>query len=89
MYNFTLFIDIDIFPNLPESYDLIFIDGPGGRPWGRGGFWKHIDEFNTDVTMVFDDINRTQDSEVMERESEYVGRDYELIDRFVGVIHGA
>ena len=79
----------DIFPNLPESYDLIFIDGPGGRPWGRGGFWKHIDEFNTDVTMVFDDINRTQDSEVMERVSEYVGRDYELIDRFVGVIHGA
>jgi len=78
----------DIFPNLPKSYDLILVDGPGGRPWGRGGFWKHIDKFNTDVPMIFDDISRIPDSEVMERVSEYVGRDYEVLDIHTGVICG-
>ena len=77
----------DLLPNLPESYDLILIDGPGGR-WGRGGFWKHIEEYNTDVPMIFDDINRIPDSEVMELVSDYVGRDYEIIDHYTGVILG-
>ncbi len=77
----------DLFPNLPKKYDLILIDGPGGR-WGRGGFYKHIDKFNTDVPMVFDDINRTQDSDVMEFISDYIGREYEIIDLYTGVIHG-
>ena len=77
----------DIFPNLPESYDLILVDGPGG-PFGRGGFYKHIDKFNTDVPMIFDDINRIPDSEVMELVSEYVGRDYEVLDIHTGVICG-
>tara|TARA_S200002703_G_scaffold138051_3_gene128148 strand:- start:530 stop:1045 length:516 start_codon:yes stop_codon:yes gene_type:complete len=75
----------DLFPNLPKKYDLILVDGPGGR-WGRGGFYKHIDKFNTDVPMVFDDINRTQDSDVMEFISEYVDRDYRIIDLYTGVI---
>ena len=78
----------DIFPNLPESYDLILVDGPGGGSWGRGGFYKHIDKFNTDVPMIFDDINRIADSEVMELVSDYVVRDYEIIDHYTGVILG-
>jgi len=76
----------DLFPNLPKEYDLILVDGPGSR-WGRGGFYKHIDKFNTDVAMIFDDINRTQDSDVMEYVSEHVGRDYETIDLYTGVIY--
>jgi hypothetical protein len=76
-----------LFPNLPKSYDLILVDGPGSK-WGRGGFYKHIDKFDTDVPMIFDDIHRLQDSEVMELVSEYVGRDYELIDEYTGVILG-
>ena len=75
----------DLFPNLPKKYDLILVDGPGGR-WGRGGFYKHIDKFNTDVPMIFDDIHRTQDSDVMEYISEYVDRDYRTIDLYTGVI---
>ena len=75
----------DLFPNLPTNYDLILVDGPGSS-WGRGGFYKHIDEFNTDVTMIFDDINRTQDSDVMEFVSDYVGREYKIIDLYTGVI---
>ena len=78
----------DLFPNLPKEYDLILIDGPGGSPYGRGGFYKHIDEFNTDVPMIFDDINRVADSEVMELVSNYVGRDYHIIDIWTGVILG-
>jgi|TARA_R110000796_G_scaffold107341_2_gene218079 hypothetical protein len=77
----------DLFPNLPKKYDLILVDGPGGR-WGRGGFYKHIDKFNTDVPMVFDDINRTQDSDVMEFISDYIGREYKIIDNYTGVILG-
>ena len=53
---------------------------------GRGGFYKHIEKFNTDVHMVFDDINRAEESMLMELVSEYVERDYEIIDRYVGVI---
>ena len=77
----------DLFPNLPSKYDLILVDGPGSR-WGRAGFFKHIDKFNIDVPMVFDDINRTQDSDVMESVSDYVDRDYEIIDIYTGVIYG-
>ncbi len=77
----------DLFPNLPNDYDLILVDGPGST-WGRAGFFKHIDKFNTDVPMVFDDIHRTQDSDVMESVSEYVSREYEVIDIFTGVIYG-
>ena len=76
-----------LFPNLPESYDFILVDGPGSM-WGRAGFYKHIEKFNTDVPIIFDDIHRTHDSEVMELVSEYLGRDYELIDEYTGVILG-
>ena len=80
----------DLFPNLPKTYDLILIDGPGGigHGWGRGGFWKHIDKFNTDVPMIFDDINRMSESDLMEKVSEYVDREYYVIDIYTGVIHG-
>ena len=77
----------DIFPNLPESYDLILVDGPGG-PFGRGGFYKHIDKLNTDVPMIFDDIHRAEEGLLISLISEHVKRDYELIDRYTGVIHG-
>ena len=38
--------------------------------------------------MIFDDIQRMPDSEVMEFVSRYVGRDYEIIDNYTGVILG-
>ncbi len=78
----------DLFPNLPEHYDLILIDGPGGvgHGWGRGGFWKHIDKFNTDVPFVFDDVER--EMKLVKLVSEYVNRDYVLLeDGVTGVIH--
>jgi hypothetical protein len=72
----------DLFSNLPNSYDLILVDGPGGfsHGWGRGGFYKHIDKFNTDVPIVFDDINRDEESELMKRVSEYIDRPYKYLE---------
>ena len=70
----------DLFPHLPTSYDLILIDGPGCSPYGRGGFFKHIDKFNTNVPMIFDDIH-VQDKGLglMQKVSEYVGREYKIL----------
>jgi len=79
----------DIFPNLPEKYDLILIDGPGGwsHGWGRGGFYKHIDKFNTHVPMIFDDVNREEELTLLKLVSAYVKRDYFILeDDITGVI---
>jgi len=79
----------DLFPNLPKTYDLILIDGPGGwsHGWGRGGFFKHIEKFDTDVPMVFDDIQRPDELVLMKEVSKYVGREYVILeDGVTGVI---
>jgi hypothetical protein len=71
----------DIFPNLPKKYDLILIDGPGCSPYGRGGFLKHIEKFNTDIPMIFDDIHVDDKAKlVMEKVSEHVGRPYNILE---------
>jgi hypothetical protein len=71
----------DIFPNLPKKYDLILIDGPGGGKYGRGGFLKHIDKFNTDVPMIFDDVHIDDKGKLlMEMVSEHVGRPWKILE---------
>jgi len=72
----------DLFSNLPNNYDLILVDGPGGfsHGWGRGGFYKHIDKFNTNVPIIFDDINRDEESELMKKVSEHIGRPYSFLE---------
>ena len=56
------------------KYDLILIDGPEGRI-GRGGFYKHLDFFNTSVPMIFDDIGREAEMELLKKVSQKVKRD--------------
>lgn len=77
----------DLEPNLPESYDLILIDGPGGYH-GRAGFLKHIEMFNTNVPIVFDDINRKPDFDHMISVAAYLNKPYEILttDDAVGII---
>jgi len=70
---------------LPEHYDLILIGGPNGM-FGRGGFLKHIDMFNTSVPMVFDDINRHTERALMIKVSEHVGRPWFALDENTGYI---
>lgn len=78
----------DIFSNLPKSYDLILIDGPGGSRWGRGGFYKHIDEFNINVPMIFDDVNRGEERELVKKVSDHLNRPFRFLesDTSVGYI---
>ena len=67
------------------KYDLILIDGPNGRI-GRGGFLKHLDIFNTNVPMIFDDINREAERQMMIKVSEIVKRPYKELDNTTGYI---
>lgn len=71
--------------NLPEEYDAILIDGPNGM-FGRGGFLKHLELFNTDVLLIFDDINRESEMELMKAVSEKIGRPYICLDDKTGYI---
>ena len=72
--------------NLPTQYDLILVDGPNGR-FGRGGFYKYLDWFNTDVPIIIDDVGRDAERILMEKVSETVGREYKILsDDVTGVI---
>lgn len=72
---------------LLPKYDLIIIDGPNGN-YGRGGFYTHLDLFNTDVHMVFHDLNRQAEIELIKKVSEKVGRPAFILedDEKTGVI---
>jgi hypothetical protein len=67
----------------------MLIDGPGGwsHGWGRGGFFNHIGEFNTNVPIIFDDVNREEELTLLKLVSAYVKRDYFILeDDITGVI---
>jgi len=70
---------------LPESYDLILVDGPNGM-FGRGGFLKHLDLFNPNVPIIFDDINRDAEYQMMVRVSEILGKPWVKLDTNTGYI---
>jgi len=76
-----------LFNNMPLTYDAILIDGPGGK-FGRGGFLKFIDKFNTNVPMFFDDVNRSAELDLIKKVSAYVNRPYEILesDKALGYI---
>ena len=38
--------------------------------------------------MIFDDINRPSESDLMEKVSEYTGRDYYVVDTWTGAVLG-
>ena len=82
----TGWFDPDIVKNnLPTHYDLILVDGPNGM-FGRGGFLKHLDWFNTNVPIVFDDINREAEMQLMIKVSEKIGKPYKELDKYTGYI---
>tara|TARA_R110002167_G_scaffold61739_4_gene174429 strand:- start:120 stop:707 length:588 start_codon:yes stop_codon:yes gene_type:complete len=61
------------------KYDLILVDGPNGAI-GRGGFLKHLNMFNTDIPIIFDDINRIAEKQMMIKVSEILNRPYKELD---------
>lgn len=57
--------DVEILKNnLPTAYDLILVDGPTGEGQ-RWGFYHHLGLFDTSVPIVFDDIWRRSEREMM------------------------
>ena len=72
--------------SLPDEYDLILVDGPNGQ-FGRGGFYKYLDWFNTDVPIIIDDIGRECEFVMMEKISEKLNIPYIVLPcDTVGVI---
>ena len=68
------------------KYDMIFVDGPEGI-YGRGGFFKHLDMFNTNVPIIFDDIERKPEFELLTKVSEALKKEYIILeDGKTGVI---
>ena len=97
-YESHVFVDDDkgwydpdeLLPQLPNKndYDLILIDGPGG--WlGRSGFLKYLDVFNTDVSIIIDDIQRDQEFLLLKKLSEKLQRKHIILDdKCTGVLLG-
>jgi hypothetical protein len=57
------------------NYDLIIIDGPPGK-YGRCGFYKYLDLFDTSVPMIFDDVHRLGEFRLICKISRQIGRPY-------------
>jgi hypothetical protein len=77
--------DVEIIKqHMPLTYDLILVDGPNGA-FGRGGFLKHLDMFNTNVPIIFDDINR-EEWHLMVEVSNILNRPYKELDKYTGYI---
>jgi hypothetical protein len=64
---------------IPEHYDLILVDGPvTNAEVSRVGFVDNLDLFNTDVPIVFDDVNRPDDDWAMRLVAKITGRTPEI-----------
>ena len=72
---------------LPEKYDLILVDGPTG--WiGRHGFLKNIELFNSNLTIIFDDIDRPAEKKLFQDTQDQLQRQGFVLktDGSVGII---
>ena len=64
---------------LPDNYDLILVDGPP-EYFGRHGFYTYLDLFNTNLPIVFDDINRKAEYRLMIRVAQKLQREISIIN---------
>jgi len=66
-----------------KKYDILLIDAPvaykKGRKNRRKGFFRHIDLFNTNVSFIFDDIDRTTDMEHFDMVANFLKREKKVI----------
>ncbi len=58
---------------LPDHYDLILVDGPTGEG-NRWGFYQNLGLFDTSVPIVFDDILRKAELEMMYKVGSALGK---------------
>ena len=64
-----------IIPALPKEYDLILVDGPTGTI-GRYGFIHHLEWFNIEVPIIFDDIQRKPEKKLLTDMAKKLGRKF-------------
>lgn len=68
--------DCNILKNkLPKNYKLILVDGPPGSI-GRMGFFKNIELFDKNTHIIFDDVNRIAELNLLKSTSAYLNRPY-------------
>lgn len=63
---------------LPKEYDLLLVDGPPGVI-GRGKFFDNIYLFNTDIPIIFDDVNRKTEYDLMMKVAHYLNREVAIM----------
>jgi hypothetical protein len=71
----------NIIEGLPAQYDAILVDGPLAK-FGRGGFYKHLNAFNTDVMLIFDDIDRAPELALAYKVATELGRELVFINNY-------
>ncbi|WP_457558055.1 hypothetical protein [Candidatus Harpocratesius sp.] len=63
---------------LPDHYDFILVDGPP-KKIGRDGFLHNLHLFNTKVPMIFDDVNREGEFELIQKVATKLQYPYKII----------
>ena len=58
---------------IPNSYDLILIDGPEGK-WGRAGILNFLPYLNTSVPIIVDDIERPDEAKLLKELVSILGK---------------
>jgi len=76
-------IVLDAIKNI--KYDLILIDGPNGEI-GRGGFINILDDIDTDVMLIFDDVHRQPELDLMQKVSTKLNKPYTMVNAITGYI---
>ncbi len=68
---------------IPDNYDLILVDGPpgfSGSATNRHGFYTYLDLFKTDLTIIFDDVDRKAEYELMIRVGQKLQRNIVILN---------
>lgn len=67
--------------SLPESYDLILIDGPPGEG-NRNGILDNLDLIRTDVPIIVDDTAREGERQLAAKLAEKLGKQIQVYENF-------
>lgn len=62
---------------MPIHYDLILIDGPPGNI-GRIGFFYNLELFKTNVPIIFDDVNRLPEYDLLKEVATALNKPYRI-----------
>ena len=75
---------------LPQTQDLLLIDGPPANVGDRRRFLEYMELFSPTATIICDDINRPKDRELFDTLCKITGRNPQILqfNKTVGVLMG-